>query len=462
VLLRRWAPIAEPVPVRARWALLTRLLVFVAAIVAASAAAIAYSVDRLKDIELLRLQAVAELKVDQLTTWLGERSSDARLIATGAQVSEAYRSWQDRGKLASRDDLFQHLAEMRTRSMFAAISLFDESGRFLWQSDAIGLTETAYSPDKLQAIALQREVQRLGPYRDSQGDMRTDIVLPLGWPAGQPAPLLIFHLRGPSYLPARLREWPIPTRTGEVVLVRRDAGEVVALHALNQAPDAALRMRWPLDHPRLLAAQLVRTGGQGSQALDGIGYQGVPAFGAGRPVPGSDWFLLAKTDHSEIYAAALEDAGWIVLSGALALLMGLLVFRMARERQVLAASARTQAAQRERLQALQLLAAVSDSSDDAIFAKDPQGRYTLFNAAASRFVGKPASEVLGRDDQSLFPADQARLLRQADQRAIERGSGILVRPPGAAADAARRSGTRSVRPPPGDARDRRARAADRP
>ena len=421
LLLRRWHPDTAAVPEGARRGLLGRLLVFALLALAGSTAAVTYSLDRLKAIELQRLEAVVELKVEQLTTWLDERSRSARLIEAGANAIDEYRRWREQGRLASRDGLLQHLQRMRSPSGFDAISLLDEQGRLLWHSEAIDRTGLAQAAAGLQAIALQRETQRLGPYRDAAGEMRTDIVLPLQWPGTQAAPLLVFHLRGEQYLPAKLRDWPIPTRSGEVVLVRREGDEVVFLNPLSQAPDAALRLRQALNSEHLLAAQLVRSGAMTTVTLDGFDYKGVPAFGAGRTVPGSDWFLLAKTDHAEIYAAAVEEAGWIVLSTALAVLMALLFLRMARQRQALAESFRTQAVQRERLQALQLLSAVSNSSEDAIFAKDLEGRYTLFNQAASRFVGKPVSEVIGRDDLALFPPEQAAALRRSGQQVIASG-----------------------------------------
>ena len=81
---------------------------------------------------------------------------------------------------------------------------------------------------------------------------------------------------------------------------------------------------------------------------------------------------------------------------------------------------RTDIAQRDRMQserqrALDLLESISESSDDAIFAKDLEGRYILFNRAAGEFVGKPPAAVIGHDDRALFPADQADLLIAADR-----------------------------------------------
>lgn len=78
--------------------------------------------------------------------------------------------------------------------------------------------------------------------------------------------------------------------------------------------------------------------------------------------------------------------------------------------------------QQERIRSHELLDAVINSSDDAIFAKDVDGRYVLFNRAASRFVGKPADEVLGQDDRHLFPPGQAEHLMAIGRRVVAEGT----------------------------------------
>jgi len=75
----------------------------------------------------------------------------------------------------------------------------------------------------------------------------------------------------------------------------------------------------------------------------------------------------------------------------------------------------------ERRRAEGLLRLIADSSDDAIFAKDLEGRYLLFNPAAGRIVGRPPAEVLGRDDRAIFPPAQAGMLMETGRRVMERG-----------------------------------------
>jgi PAS domain S-box-containing protein len=68
-----------------------------------------------------------------------------------------------------------------------------------------------------------------------------------------------------------------------------------------------------------------------------------------------------------------------------------------------------------------LLRAVTESTADAVFVKDRDGRYLLFNAAAARLVGKAVAEVLGRDDTALFDAETARRLADGDRRVMASG-----------------------------------------
>ena len=68
-----------------------------------------------------------------------------------------------------------------------------------------------------------------------------------------------------------------------------------------------------------------------------------------------------------------------------------------------------------------LLQLIIESSNDAIVAKDLEGRYVLINSSAARLLGRPVGEIVGRDDAALFPADQASRSREADARVRARG-----------------------------------------
>lgn len=68
-----------------------------------------------------------------------------------------------------------------------------------------------------------------------------------------------------------------------------------------------------------------------------------------------------------------------------------------------------------------LLRAIAEWSPDAVFIKDRDGRYLLFNPAAARFVGRSVEEVLGRDDSDLFDEQSARLIMDRDRHVMATG-----------------------------------------
>ncbi len=142
-------------------------------------------------------------------------------------------------------------------------------------------------------------------------------------------------------------------------------------------------------------------------------------MGVARRIADTDWLLLIRLGEADLHAAAARDATWIALSSLLAMFMALTGFVLLRQRDRLELMNRMGTVREEKLRALQLLDAIAEQSEDAIFAKDLDGRYLLFNRAAAGFVGMPAESVIGKDDHALFPADQAAKIQANDQRGIK-------------------------------------------
>jgi PAS domain S-box-containing protein len=69
----------------------------------------------------------------------------------------------------------------------------------------------------------------------------------------------------------------------------------------------------------------------------------------------------------------------------------------------------------------QQLLAVVEGTTDAVFIKDVQGRYLLFNSAAGRFVGKSTEDVIGHDDTFVFPPSEAQALMEQDRAVMVSG-----------------------------------------
>lgn len=70
------------------------------------------------------------------------------------------------------------------------------------------------------------------------------------------------------------------------------------------------------------------------------------------------------------------------------------------------------------------LGSIVNSSSDAIFVKDNQGRYILVNSAAAEFINKSIKEIIGRTDAELLPPHIANQSRENDLKVISTGKAI--------------------------------------
>jgi len=68
-----------------------------------------------------------------------------------------------------------------------------------------------------------------------------------------------------------------------------------------------------------------------------------------------------------------------------------------------------------------ILNALVQSSTDTIFVKDNEGRYIVANPSLAALLGRPAEEILGADDFSLFPHQSAERLVADDLRIKQSG-----------------------------------------
>ena len=378
---------------------------------------IAHELKDQREMEVARLQALVDFKTQQIDAWLTERQADVEFVRTSTFFADLFRSWRDAGQAESGASLKSRLEQLRRYYGYQDLMLLERDGSVLWSSNEI---EPRLSPALRAAADLtahDRNIRRVGPYLDLNGRPRLDWVVPIT-KLGEPAPRLILRSDLADSLFAMLRAWPGPSVTGELMLLRRDGEDLVYLSPLRQPSPTAADLRVPLTAQTLLPARVLRGEALGGDVVSGRDYRGVSVVGVVRPVPGTEWYLLAKLDQSELYGGALGDAVWIALAGLLVVFLTGAGIVMWRQRERLAVAEIIHQSQADRLRALQLLGAIADGSDDAIFAKDLEGRYILFNPAASRIVGKPFEAVLGQDDRAIFPAEQAEMLMAFGRRVI--------------------------------------------
>jgi len=364
-----------------------------------------------------QLHTIADFKSQQIADWLREREADANFIQSSFYVTEQYQLWQESGNIQSSERLKSRLKQFCKDWRFSGITLLNPKGTLLWRTEK---TLPNFAPALQRAIQLaatEQKMLRLDPYRDPAGNAQLDFVLPLPH-MPKPSPVIILHANLENWLIPSLQSSPFSGANNEkLVLFRFENNEVFDF---NEPPNINISKANP-DSPEINRQLLTRLSSRNtltSESIEGLDSHGIKQIGMVSAVPDTDWFLLTKINRSEIYKEALGDMALVGFVGLMSLFISVSGFFLLIQNQKLIMAQAVHESQAERLNALNLLATIADSSSDAIFAKDLIGRYILFNQAACDFVGKQTNEVLGNDDHAIFPAEQAEMLMESGRRVV--------------------------------------------
>jgi PAS domain S-box-containing protein len=210
----------------------------------------------------------------------------------------------------------------------------------------------------------------------------------------------------------------VPSKSAETVLFHREGDKVHHLSRLRHHEGDPLGHRTPMA-PQLLTTQALSGNYLPGDQLEGVDYRGVPVMGAAQPIADTSWWLVAKIDKEEVFSPAYRDAMWIIFVSLMTWLASATLAVLLLQRRELQHSQQHRHEQARQLNALKLLSEIAYGSADAIFAKDRQGRYLMFNRAACAYVGKTEDQVIGQDDTAVYPAEQAARVRAHDMRVMD-------------------------------------------
>ena len=381
----------------------------VAAVVAAlAAAAIVRDVRQERAQAAARLEAVAELRATQVQAWLDRHMSFAQFLDDSTAMAQLYLRWQDQGDAAAGQQLLQRAIDSRHADGADSALILDAGGHVLAREHPAGREP---SQELLRTL---QESLRAGTSTNSsiygrtgtEISQRMDIVVPL-LKTGQPARgALVMRIDPRRSLLPMLATWPVPSATAEAILWSRSGDNLTNITDLRYQPDSLGRISQPLATSPLPIARAMRGELARGVATRVIDYRGVDVLWVGRPVAGTDWWLVAKMDMDEVDAPAHERARETLLAAVLALVGATLAMRLLAQRRQARETERE--AQRERVVQRALreseahYRAVVSVLGEGIIVYDREDRVASSNAAAARLLG--TAIVVGQPRERLVAA----------------------------------------------------------
>ena len=378
------------------------------------------TIERAAQTELL---TVADTKVREISEWRKVRLGEARSILADTFTMAAFeRVIEGRAGQAERAGAVGTLRSICANLRFAGAVLVDPEGRVvLWEGRRFG--------DTGHLKALMQTVKQAGDVVERDFDVaelphgpHLGLNLPLRAGAGSPIfGGLLLSIDPQDYL-YPMQTWPVPSRSAEVLLVRREGESVLFLTPVRKQGDATLRLRVPLSHGDVAAVMAVQ-GRQGN--VEAMDHRGVPVFAALRPVPGTAWFLIAKIDSDEVGEPLRRRSLLLVITAvSLILTAGALLLFLWRREQVNLYRERyeSEIAHRALVEQYDNL---SRFANDAILLLDANGNIVTANDRATEVYGYSLDELLGMNIRQLRAPSSLPVFAAEWQAAQARGSLIF-------------------------------------
>lgn len=267
-----------------------------------------------------QLSAIAELKVDQLVQYRNERLGDGSVLFKNPAFSNLVRRYIERTNYADAQRRLQiWLDKICAASQYDRVFLLDSHG--VARISSAGRLEpvSVVTRERASEVLLSGKIQFQDFYRD---ELNQKIYLAVLVPIfddsiySHKLGVVVLRIDPDIYLFPFIQTWPVPSRTSETLIARRDGNDVLFLNELRFQKNLALKLRFPISDEQDPAVKAV-LGQKG--IVEGVDYRGVPVMACVQPVPDSPWFVVACRDRSEVYGP-LSAQVWLILILVIALI----------------------------------------------------------------------------------------------------------------------------------------------
>ncbi|MFA9391697.1 MAG: PAS domain S-box protein [Prolixibacteraceae bacterium] len=245
------------------------------------------------------LQTIAQLKIDQISEWYINELSDGLGIAQNSVLIKNIEDWMQRDDTLTDKILLLQLNNLLLEHSLSEIFLITSDYQIRFS--ATGLTypldlEVKQAADK---CIVEKTSVSSGLYLcNHHNEIHLDFLAPVYGRNGALLGIMVFVIDANEFLYPFIQKWPVPSKTAETLILRREGDQIVFLNELRHLPGSALSLRIPVSSDEITSVQA----GMGySGIVEGIDYRKVKVIAYVDKIPGTPWFFVAKIDKAELY-----------------------------------------------------------------------------------------------------------------------------------------------------------------
>ncbi len=346
------------------------------------------------------LKAVAQLKIDQISSWNKERLLDVKALANDHHFVKSVENYLHKRNASNKQIIVDQLSLVAVKNIYENELLFSANGDLLFsQNPLTGLVDTITPRLVKEAINNRGIFSSDLYYYSAENEILDDFIAPIINLKKQTIAVIILRIRPKDYLYPLLNFWPLPGNSPENIIVERNGSKVRFLSELKQIKNAIVNFNLPLTDKISPAAQAA-LGYRGF--LEGKDYYGINILAYVSPVPGTNWSLISSEHTSEAYSRLHSKVGAIILFTVLMILLfatGIIWIYHYRQKNIYRELFIKEKELREYHEEFRT---ILYSIGDGVLTTDTSGNIKQMNSVAEELTGFNEKVALGKPLDDIF------------------------------------------------------------
>jgi PAS domain S-box-containing protein len=359
------------------------------------------------------MQAIAELKINQIVQWRKERIADTKIISQSPFYVESIKRFlKNKNDSSLVYEMKNRFEPLKTEYGYRDVMLSSPGGILLLALDPQEKALSSILSSKIiEAVRNQKIIFSDFYYCSIHEQIHVDIIAPILDSHKNSIAAIIFQISPDDFLFPLIQTWPLPSKSAETLIVEKDGDSVLFLNELRWRKNTALQLRIALTSKDIPSVQAV-LGYRG--ILEGTDYRGIPVLSDIEPIPGTPWFMVAKVDKSEIYAE-LQFRALLISLFTLSLILfvgvGMSHFYNSRQKNIYKELLLKEKELRRSQEEFKI---TLYSIGDAVITTDTNGMVCHMNPVAERLTGWKEREAQGTPSEHIF-----NIINEASRKKIE-------------------------------------------
>ncbi len=346
------------------------------------------------------LEAISNLKINQLIQWIEERTSDAKILSNSPFFAKSINVWfKNTENSILKSDIIKRLYQYKNAYNYEEIFLCNLNKEILISTNN-DISLHLITKLKIQeAIDSNKVIFTDFYFCSNLKDIHFDIVTPVYDENRKIFAAIVLRIAPDKYLFPLIQSWPAISKSAETLLLRRDGDSVIFLNELRFKKNTALKFQLPLSDKNIPAVQAAK-GFEGS--FVGIDYRGIKVLSVIRAVPKTNWFMITKIDKEELYSE-LYFRSFIIFTFVFFLIIlvsvGLFWIYHFRQRNIYYQLYHNE---KELLEVQKEFQTTLYSIGDAVITTDTTGRIKMMNPIAEQLTGWIEEKAKQKNIEEVF------------------------------------------------------------